>query len=235
MNLNDFLVVIGRVLKINRTFRDSNGREYTRVEFVRQSSVIDVYMKIRATKDEAFIRQFAAPDTAEKRRIMIEKRKIEGQLLRIKQKEQVLGMSLLVHTITVDTIIHLKLVMCSMSLHSSYQFYSGSKQGSNTTLPDVGCSNMPQEAFCTKTEMNGDVGPTSTSYIVPSSKKLCNSKIDPKRKCGACGNVREQMTLLLLDSHIKNNTNVKELFCFRLVIIGVIECVLFILALSMWL
>ena len=80
-------------MKINRTFRDSNGREYTRVEFVRQSSVIDVYMKIRDTKDESFIRQFAAPDTAEKRRIMIEKRKIENQLQRIKEKEQVLGMS----------------------------------------------------------------------------------------------------------------------------------------------
>lgn len=204
----NFLVVIGRVLKINRTFRDSNGREYTRVEFVRQNSVIDVYMKIRATKDEAFIHQFAAPDTAEKRRIMIEKRKIEGQLLRIKQKEQVLGMSLLVLTITVDTIINLQLDICSTSLHSLYQFYSGSKQGSNSTLSVIGCSNMSQEALCTKTETNGDLDPTS-GYIVPSSKKLCNSKIDPKRKCGACGNVREQMTVLLLDSHMNNHTNVK--------------------------
>lgn len=80
-----------RVLKINRTFRDSSGREYTRVEFVRKSSVIDIYLKIRATKDEAFISQFSALERAEKQKMMREKRNLEGQLLRLQQRENMLG------------------------------------------------------------------------------------------------------------------------------------------------
>lgn len=84
-----------RVLKINRTFRDSNGKEYTRVEFVRKSSVIDIYLKIRGTKDEAFISQFAALETAEKQKILKEKREIERQLLRLKQQESKLSKLLL--------------------------------------------------------------------------------------------------------------------------------------------
>uniref|UniRef100_A0ACB8FZ65 Transcription initiation factor TFIID subunit 1 n=1 Tax=Sphaerodactylus townsendi TaxID=933632 RepID=A0ACB8FZ65_9SAUR len=45
----------GRRLKIYRTFRDEDGKEYVRCETVRKPSVIDAYSRIRTTKDEEFM------------------------------------------------------------------------------------------------------------------------------------------------------------------------------------
>ncbi|OXB79663.1 UNVERIFIED_CONTAM: hypothetical protein H355_011049 [Colinus virginianus] len=45
----------GRRLKIYRTFRDEDGKEYVRCETVRKPSVIDAYCRIRTTKDEEFM------------------------------------------------------------------------------------------------------------------------------------------------------------------------------------
>ena len=56
----------GRVLKIYRTFTKSDGKEYTRVELVRKTAIIDTYVRIRTTKDDAFIKQFATPDEHQK-------------------------------------------------------------------------------------------------------------------------------------------------------------------------
>lgn len=53
------LVVAGRLLRITRTFKTSDGKEYTRTETVRKSAVIDTYVKIRTSKDESFIKNFA--------------------------------------------------------------------------------------------------------------------------------------------------------------------------------
>ncbi|KAI8483835.1 Transcription initiation factor TFIID subunit 1 [Branchiostoma belcheri] len=47
----------GRRLKIYRTFKDEDGKEYVRTETVRKPSVIDTYVRIRTTKDENFIIQ----------------------------------------------------------------------------------------------------------------------------------------------------------------------------------
>ncbi|KAJ8966592.1 hypothetical protein NQ314_003444 [Rhamnusium bicolor] len=77
-----------RVLKIIRTFRNPEGREFTRVEYVRKAAVIDAYMKIRTTKDEAFIRQFATLDEAQKEEMKREKRRIQEQLRRIKRNQE---------------------------------------------------------------------------------------------------------------------------------------------------
>nr|XP_018899978.1 PREDICTED: transcription initiation factor TFIID subunit 1-like [Bemisia tabaci] len=77
-----------RVLKIYRTFRDPEGKEYTRMEVVRKLAVIDAYVKIRSTKDEAFIRQFATPDDAQKEEMKREKRRIQEQLRRIKRNQE---------------------------------------------------------------------------------------------------------------------------------------------------
>lgn len=82
------MLLIGRVLKIIRTFRDPEGREYTRVETVRKAAVIDAYVKIRTTKDEAFIRQFATLDEAQKEEMKREKRRIQEQLRRIKRNQE---------------------------------------------------------------------------------------------------------------------------------------------------
>lgn len=138
-----------RVLKINRTFRDSNGKEYTRVEFVRKSSVIDIYLKIRATKDEAFISQFAALESAEKQKMLREKRNIETQLQRIKQREQILGL----------------------------------KQDSSKAMSEPGSVMKSHEDNLVQ-----GVESTSKAFISPPNKKSMNSRIDPKRRCRACGN-----------------------------------------------
>ena len=45
----------GRRLKIYRTFRDEDGKEYVRCETVRKASVIDAYTRIRTTKDDEFM------------------------------------------------------------------------------------------------------------------------------------------------------------------------------------
>ncbi|XP_023310146.1 transcription initiation factor TFIID subunit 1 isoform X2 [Anoplophora glabripennis] len=78
----------GRVLKITRTFRNPEGREFTRFELVRKAAVIDAYVKIRTTKDEAFIRQFATLDEAQKEEMKREKRRIQEQLRRIKRNQE---------------------------------------------------------------------------------------------------------------------------------------------------
>jgi len=78
----------GRVLKIHRTFKNAEGKEYTRTEIVRKSAIIDVYMKIRTTKDDAFIRQFALLDDQAKEEMKKEKRRIQEQLRRIKRNQE---------------------------------------------------------------------------------------------------------------------------------------------------
>ena len=53
---------LSQVLRITRTFRNQQGREFTRTELVRRSMVIETYVKVRNTKDDTFIRQFASMD-----------------------------------------------------------------------------------------------------------------------------------------------------------------------------
>ncbi|KAM7364185.1 TATA-box binding protein associated factor 1 isoform 2-T2 [Cochliomyia hominivorax] len=78
----------GRILKITRTFKDSEGKEYTRVETVRRQPIIDAYVKIRTTKDEQFIKQFATLDEQQKEEMKREKRRIQEQLRRIKRNQE---------------------------------------------------------------------------------------------------------------------------------------------------
>lgn len=86
--VNNFNSQQGRVLKIYRTFRNPEGKEYTRVELVRKSAVIDTYIKIRNSKDETFIKQFATLDEAQKEEMKREKRRIQEQLRRIKRNQE---------------------------------------------------------------------------------------------------------------------------------------------------
>lgn len=78
----------GRVLKIYRTFRNNEGKEYTRVEIVRKAAVVDAYSKIRTSKDDSFIRQFATIDEQQKEEMKREKRRIQEQLRRIKRNQE---------------------------------------------------------------------------------------------------------------------------------------------------
>ena len=78
----------GRVLKVYRTFKNAEGKEYTRVELVRKPAIIDTYVRIRTTKDDAFIKQFATPDEHQKEEMKREKRRIQEQLRRLKRNQE---------------------------------------------------------------------------------------------------------------------------------------------------
>lgn len=56
-HMDVFLFVFqeGRKLKITRTFLDEMGKPYTRAEIVRNSAVINTYVRIRQTKDPSFM------------------------------------------------------------------------------------------------------------------------------------------------------------------------------------
>ncbi|KAK7925576.1 hypothetical protein WMY93_007886 [Mugilogobius chulae] len=78
----------GRRLKIYRTFRDEDGKEYVRCETVRKSSVIDAYLRIRTTKDDDFIRKFALFDEQHREEMRKERRRIQEQLRRLKRNQE---------------------------------------------------------------------------------------------------------------------------------------------------
>ena len=76
----------GKVLKIYRTFVDSDGKEYTRVETVRKPAVIDVYVTIKTTKNPEFIRKFATDLNTEEK--LKEKKRLQQQLRALKRNEE---------------------------------------------------------------------------------------------------------------------------------------------------
>ncbi|KAJ8348205.1 hypothetical protein SKAU_G00267940 [Synaphobranchus kaupii] len=78
----------GRRLKIYRTFRDEEGKEYVRCETVRKPSVIDAYTRIRTTKDDEFIRKFALFDEQHREEMRKERRRIQEQLRRLKRNQE---------------------------------------------------------------------------------------------------------------------------------------------------
>ncbi|XP_051902895.1 transcription initiation factor TFIID subunit 1 isoform X2 [Hippocampus zosterae] len=78
----------GRRLKIYRTFRDEDGKDYIRCETVRKSAVIDAYTRIRTTKDDEFIRKFALFDEQHREEMRKERRRIQEQLRRLKRNQE---------------------------------------------------------------------------------------------------------------------------------------------------
>ncbi|KAJ6220107.1 hypothetical protein RDWZM_005919 [Blomia tropicalis] len=79
----------GRILKIHRTYTNPDGKEYVRIEMVRKSAVIDTYVRIRTTKDDSFIKQFAtALDDQQKEEKRKEKRRLQEQLRRLKRNQE---------------------------------------------------------------------------------------------------------------------------------------------------
>ncbi|KAK7790672.1 hypothetical protein R5R35_002446 [Gryllus longicercus] len=160
----------GKVLKIYRTFRNAEGKEYTRVEIVRKPAVIEAYMKIRTTKDETFIRQFATLDEHQKEEMKREKRRIQEQLRRIKrnqERERMMG---------VRTSMLPSHGMDANSNPASNSSISGSVTTTpqNTTPPPPQMTQMPQ--------------------ISTPKRKKPKLKPDLKLKCGACGNVGHMRT-----------------------------------------
>jgi transcription initiation factor TFIID subunit 1 len=157
------------VLKIYRTFRNAEGKEFTRVELVRKPAVIDTYMKIRTTKDEAFIRQFATLDEHQKEEMKREKRRIQEQLRRIKrnqERERLLGIrSANPNSLTLGTTPE-----GSLSAPAGITSIPGTLPNPVALLPLTHHPHHPAQS------------------IAPKRKKP-KLKPDLKLKCGACGNV----------------------------------------------
>ena len=76
-----------RILKIHRTYKGPDGNEYTRNEIVRNPDIIDIYMRIRTTKDESSVRKFAYWDDPHKEDMKKKKRRMQEALRRIKKLE----------------------------------------------------------------------------------------------------------------------------------------------------
>ncbi|CAB3979442.1 transcription initiation factor TFIID subunit 1 isoform X2 [Paramuricea clavata] len=79
--------VAGRRLLIQRTFKDEEGRQYTRTEVVKNQPVIDAYLKY-ITKDKNYRENFASQDEVHKEEIRRERRRIQEQLRRIKRNQE---------------------------------------------------------------------------------------------------------------------------------------------------
>ncbi|KAG7211276.1 hypothetical protein KM043_010582 [Ampulex compressa] len=170
--INSFNAQQGRVLKIYRTFRNQEGKEFTRVELVRKPAVIDTYIKIRNSKDETFIKQFATLDEAQKEEMKREKRRIQEQLRRIKrnqERERMLGGPV------------------GNSMSSSNIF---DRSSNNTPTATSSASILP---FC-NFQSTSPASKHPKPEVSPSKRKKPKLKPDLKLKCGACGNVGHMRT-----------------------------------------
>lgn len=85
----DVQVSSSRILRLTRTIKDENGNEFSRVEIVRKPSVIDLYVKIRTTKNDKFIKHYAVQDEVIRQAMRREKRNIMAQLRTIKKNEEI--------------------------------------------------------------------------------------------------------------------------------------------------
>lgn len=178
--VNNFNAQQGRVLKIYRTFRNPEGKEYTRVELVRKPAVIDTYIKIRNSKDETFIKQFATLDEAQKEEMKREKRRIQEQLRRIKrnqERERMLGGPPIVNGSNIN--------------NSSNNMFDRSNTNTPTTTSST--SILP---FCNfQSSTSSTPAPKHPKpEISPPKRKKPKLKPDLKLKCGACGNVGHMRT-----------------------------------------
>ncbi|XP_017772378.1 PREDICTED: transcription initiation factor TFIID subunit 1 isoform X3 [Nicrophorus vespilloides] len=171
----------GRVLKIFRTFRDAEGKEFTRVEIVRKASVIDAYVKIRTTKDDQFIRQFATLDDVQKEEMKREKRRIQEQLRRIKRNQERERMAMGGSSLPAASIPNSSTSNSSHFSHSQHHAPVAEKVIDRM----IELPSMPLPS-----------APSSSKPLLspPKSRRKNKLKPDLKLKCGACGNVGHMRT-----------------------------------------
>lgn len=169
----------GRVLKIYRTFRDPEGKEYTRSEVVRKPAVIDMYIKIRSTKDEAFIRHYSTMDDQLKEEMKREKRRLQEQLRRLKRNQER-------ERITGGIFNSNKNPTSSFSSLLSTQTLEGNDTREGSTSP------IPKSSGFFKNRLPPLSNPTTPP--TPRRRKPSKIKPDVKLKCGACGQVGHMRT-----------------------------------------
>lgn len=185
---SNFQAQPGRILKIYRTYTNPDGSEFTRTEIVRKSSVIDTYLKIRNSKDESFIKQFATIDDVQKEEMKKEKRRIQEQLRRIRRNQEREKMMSFGHTTSHFNLSNQPQSPIDRSGASSP--ISASLDG-NPSLSNFPFSNSKQSSFQSNTSSYKSF---SKSDLSPSKRKKAKLKPDLKLKCGACGNVGHMRT-----------------------------------------
>ncbi|XP_016841601.1 transcription initiation factor TFIID subunit 1 [Nasonia vitripennis] len=209
-----------RVLKIHRTYQNPDGKEYTRVEIVRKPAVIDTYIKIRNSKDESFIKQFASYDEAQKEELKREKRRVQEQLRRIKRNQERERMLARVNNHHHRDSIGLDRSGSGINLNGSNNSMSNShfpsqnlfdRSGastptqlgttmSNSSLPAISnfsSSSLQQLGSSTSIPNHQHAKPHHKAEQLsgsPSKRKKSKLKPDLKLKCGACGNVGHMRT-----------------------------------------
>uniref|UniRef100_A0A1B6CHJ8 Bromo domain-containing protein n=2 Tax=Clastoptera arizonana TaxID=38151 RepID=A0A1B6CHJ8_9HEMI len=152
------------------------------MEVVRKPAVIDTYVKIRTTKDENFIRQFATLDDAQKEEMKREKRRIQEQLRRIKrnqERERITGGFFNRTPLGHSTLSH-SLLNTSGLGDSSESGPSGSMSSPSKPISNFQAQKLIQS--------------TPQTPNPPRRRKPNKLKPDLKLKCGACGNVGHMRT-----------------------------------------
>ncbi|XP_072748281.1 transcription initiation factor TFIID subunit 1 isoform X2 [Anoplolepis gracilipes] len=186
--INNFNAQQGRVLKIYRTFRNPEGKEYTRVELVRKPAVIDTYLKIRNSKDETFIKQFATLDEAQKEEMKREKRRLQEQLRRIKrnqERERMMGGPAVVNGSAINN---------SSNNHNNSNNNIFDRSSTNTPTITSSTSILPLCNFPSSSTTSITTSKHPKPEVSPPKRKKPKLKPDLKLKCGACGNVGHMRT-----------------------------------------
>ncbi|KAG5445975.1 Transcription initiation factor TFIID subunit 1 [Clonorchis sinensis] len=75
-----------KLLRIMRTYSE-DGQQYTRTELVPWSPVVEIYLKIRQTRDDDFIHNFVDSDDQIKEQQRKEKRRLQDQLRRLRKQQ----------------------------------------------------------------------------------------------------------------------------------------------------
>lgn len=218
----------GRILKIYRTYTDSDNKEFVRIETVRKPAVIDTYVRIRTTKDENFIKQFAsALDDQQKEERRKEKRRQQEQVRRqkrIQEKEKLANSFRLQYGLPIP----------SSSSSSAAANIGGNTSpfSFNKTIENAcGVSETPKSplnANPLSITISMNTNDSQSEQSTPTSiKELKNKKIrkekesNSKVKCGACGGVghtRSNRICPMFKEDILNEDNLVQLEDMKLVV-----------------
>lgn len=147
--------------------------------------MIDAYLKIRTTRDEGFIRQYALMDEAQKEEMKREKRRIQEQLRRIKRNQERERFTSTSRPQPGRFIILLDasfIIFCTVFSGFGYSMVNKSNSLSNDVpMPTSGTVTIPKPRM-------------EATPPRPRKPKPSKMKPDLKVRCGACGNVGHMRT-----------------------------------------
>lgn len=166
------------------------------MELVRKPAVIDTYVKIRTTKDETFIRQFATLDEHQKEEMKREKRRIQEQLRRIKrnqERERLLGIRSNTNAATPGFGTGNPLLGGLGGMGSGGGGGGGGDTPGSSSTASASTPSGPPSINAANASLLAHTPPTpmqqSQNINTTPKRKKPKLKPDLKLKCGACGNV----------------------------------------------